>query len=257
MSAVVAEVRDLRVTYPAGRTARPILDGVSFALREGECVALVGESGAGKSTVALALLGLLAWKSARAEGAVRWRGRPVDGKAWERLRGRAIGYVPQEPQAALNPYVRCGEHVRETLRLPRQVAADRVAELLRRVGLDPAVGSSFPHQVSGGMAQRLLLAAALANDPDLLLLDEPTAAVDQTTQARMLALVRQHVTQGNASALIITHDLSTAVGTCQRILVLHAGRLVEDAPTEELLRRPRHPYAAAWVAATEALARGA
>ncbi|CAB1129248.1 dipeptide ABC transporter (ATP-binding subunit) [Candidatus Hydrogenisulfobacillus filiaventi] len=254
----VLEVQDLVATFPgpSGRVA--VVDGVSFHLRAGEVLALVGESGAGKSTLALALLRLLPEPPARIEqGVVAFRGRDLlrlDRRALRQVRGRQAAVIFQDPLSALNPAYRAGDQVAEMLRvhgrLGRRAASGRAVALLEEAGLPDAraVAVRYPHQLSGGMRQRVLIAMALACRPRLLIADEPTAALDVTVQAGILALFRR-VAEGGTAVLFISHDLGVVAQVADRIGVLYAGRLVETGPAGLLLRDPRHPYTQALLAA--------
>ena len=273
------EVRDLTVSYPASRPAprppRPprgaasspspgralVVRGLSYDVAQGEAVALVGESGAGKSTSQLALLGLLP-EGARVErGAARLRGRDLltlSPRALRAVRGAEVGVVFQDALASLNPYYRLRHQLVEAV--PRGVgrheAVARARAALRRVGLgDPArVLRAYPHELSGGMRQRAQLAMVLLGGPALLIADEPTTALDVTSQAQVLALLRDlrepSEPGGERAALtLITHDLAVAATVADRILVLYAGQLVEEAPTPALFAAPAHPYTRALLAA--------
>jgi peptide/nickel transport system ATP-binding protein len=234
----LVEVADLRVD--AG--GRPVLDGVSFTLATGGSVGVVGASGSGKTTMALAVLGHVREGMRLAGGAVRVRGTDVvpDPPAW--LRGNTVGYLPQDPGQALNPYRRVGAALLDALGapVPRTARGALVAGLLRRVGLpaDPAFTRRFPHQLSGGQQQRVGLAVALCREPALLVLDEPTTGLDVVTKAEVLAeLVRVHA--GGVALLWVSHDLGTLADRVDRLLVLDRGRLVEDGPARQVLRAAR------------------
>jgi oligopeptide/dipeptide ABC transporter ATP-binding protein len=236
------------------------VDGVSFALDAGERVGLIGESGSGKSLTALAVMGLLD-EELTAAGDVRFEGRPLLGMPERelcRLRGDRLAMVFQEPMTALNPVMRVGKQVAESLRLHRKIgrdeAARRAVELLERVELpDPAEAArAYPHQLSGGQRQRVVLAMALANDPAVLVCDEPTTALDVTVQARMLRLVHRLVAEERSALLFITHDLAVVSGLCERVLVMYGGRIVESGRTADVFGSPRHPYTAGLLAASAA-----
>ncbi|MGW2160533.1 oligopeptide/dipeptide ABC transporter ATP-binding protein [Nonomuraea sp. NPDC001699] len=232
------ETRGLRVVGD-----RVLVDGVDLTVAAGETVGLVGESGSGKSLTARALVGLLP-RGLRAEGSVEVGGTQLVG-ASERLlrgvRGRRISLLMQDPFAMLNPLRTAGAHIAETLRgrTSRQEIARRLAE----VGIDdPAVAGRYPFQLSGGMRQRVALAAALAGDPELLVADEPTTALDATTQHEILALLRRVQEARGMGVLLITHDLRVAFAVCDRVAVMYAGRVVEQGPGPELASAPAHPY---------------
>ncbi|MFJ7776815.1 ABC transporter ATP-binding protein [Streptomyces yangpuensis] len=240
----------LSVTLPG--TARPILDGVDLRVGAGEVVALVGESGSGKSVTARAALGLFP-AGADITGQVRVAGTAVvgaDAAALRDIRTNRAAMVYQDPRAALNPVRRVGDFLTEPLRLAhgwsRTRAAARAAELLDAVGLpDPARHlEQYPHELSGGMLQRVVIAAALTTEPRLLLCDEPTTALDVSTQAEILAVLGRLQRERGLGLLLITHDIELAAAVSDRIHVMYAGRIVETAPVGELFAAPRHPYTA-------------
>lgn len=250
--AILLEVHDLTVEFPTSKGPARAVDGVGFSLWEGEVVGLVGESGCGKSATALALLGLLPPGRGRAAaGRILFQGeelRTAPERRLRDLRGNRIAMIFQEPMTALNPVLTVGEQVAEVLRrhraLGRRAAWARAEELLGEVGI-PAPGErarDYPHQLSGGMRQRVMIAMAIACEPRLLVADEPTTALDVTVQAQMLALLSALQKRTGLSILLITHDLGVVAQTCHRVLVMYAGRIVEEAPVAELFRGPRHPY---------------
>jgi oligopeptide/dipeptide ABC transporter ATP-binding protein len=234
------------------RRGRLILDGVSFSLNRGETLALVGESGAGKSTIAMALMGLLRGPTIETSGRMVYddQGDLVAAREqdWAALRGRRIAMVFQDAAAALNPCYTVGSQLTAPLRrlmgLGRQAARARAVELLQSVGLNDAQArlSAYPHQVSGGMQQRVMIAIALACDPQLLLADEPTSALDVTIQAQIVGLILEQTRRRGASCIFVLHDLALASQACDRIVVLYAGQVVEAGPSATVLRTPRHPY---------------
>lgn len=243
-------MRDLVVEVPAGVRLAPAVDGVSFDLAAGESLAVVGESGCGKTLMARALLGLTP-DTARTSGSIRFRGRELAGspeEEWRRVRGREISLVFQEPGSAFDPVVTVGAQIVEAIRVHRDVdrgeAREIAAERLREVGFpDPARGlTEYPHRLSGGLQQRAFLAMALASDPAILVADEPTTALDATVSAQVLDLFdRLRATRGLALVLI-THDLGSVAAHTERTIVMYAGRVVEETSTDELFREPRHPY---------------
>ena len=243
--APVLEAAGLSVA--AGPTA--LVDGVGLTLAPGERVGLIGESGSGKSLTALSLMGLLP-EGVHATGSIRLAGVDRDlAGAPERvlspLRGGRIAMVFQEPMTALNPVMRVGRQVAEAVRGARGRAADRAAAaLLDRVRLpDPAgAARAYPHQLSGGQRQRVMLAMALANEPDVLICDEPTTALDVTVQAQMLDLIVSGTAAAGTALLFITHDLPVVATVCDRVLVLYGGRIVEAGPVRRVFTAPRHPY---------------
>ncbi|HDS1819519.1 TPA: ABC transporter ATP-binding protein [Pseudomonas putida] len=244
-------VRDLSVSYHAGGHTTQAVKHLSFSMAQGETVAIVGESGSGKSTLANALLGLLPG-TARVEGGQCW----VDGidvtcaseRQKRQLRGRTVGLVPQDPMVSLNPTLRIGQQIGEALVLAhgrryRSLDAD-VLGLLSQVGLDnPALRArQYPHELSGGMRQRVLIAIALAGNPRLIIADEPTSALDVTVQRKILDHVQQLVAERGISLLIITHDLGVATDRADRLLVMKHGELVEQGPPRQVVQAPQHPY---------------
>lgn len=246
------EVRDLRVSFPeAGALALPV-DGVSFEIATGETVALVGESGSGKTLTSLALLRLVPAPGRIEPGSViRYAGAdvlPLEPEALRQLRGRRIAMVFQDPMASLNPVLSVGEQVSETVRAHFPVSAkeawQRALASLAETGLpDPATQARrFPHQLSGGMRQRVMLAIALAAEPEILIADEPTSALDVTVQAQILELLDRLRTTRRLAVLLITHDLGVVAGRADRVLVMYAGQIVESGPTDAVFARPAHPY---------------
>ncbi|GAA2984292.1 ABC transporter ATP-binding protein [Streptomyces drozdowiczii] len=258
------EVRDLGVefTAPDGSPLRAVR-GVSFTLRRGETLAVVGESGSGKSTTALALNRMLPGTGRITRGTVRLDGRDLAtaGDAELRaVRGARIGMVFQDPMTALNPVLTAGRHIDEVLRAHgnRDKAARRArtVELLDRVGIpDPQRrADDYPHQFSGGQRQRILIATALAAEPDILLADEPTTALDATVQDQILTLLGDLNRETGTALVLITHNMGVVARACERVLVMYGGTVVEDGPTAEVLTRPRHPYTAGLLAAVPRLA---
>jgi len=253
------EVRDLRVRISgAAGTVTPV-DGVTFSVDRGEMVALVGESGAGKSLTCLALLQLLPAAARIVEGsAALLDGREIlalRGEALREVRGKRIAIVFQDAGASLNPVLTVGDQVRETvlahLPLTRAEARIRAVTLLGEMGLpEPATQyDRYPHQLSGGMRQRVMLAIALAAEPDMLIADEPTSALDVTVQAQILELIdRERRTRG-LGVLLVSHDLGVVASRADRVAVLYAGQIVEQAPTRDLFRTPAHPYTRGLLAA--------
>jgi oligopeptide/dipeptide ABC transporter ATP-binding protein len=244
------EVRDLRVAFAGEGGELPAVRGVSLRLEPGETLALVGESGCGKSVTALALMRLLD-PGARVSGTLRFRGQDLAGLGEEgirRIRGAEIGMIFQEPMTSLNPVFRIGDQIGEVLELHRglgrEAARRAAAELLARVRIpDPARrAEQYPHELSGGMKQRVMIAMALACDPALLIADEPTTALDVTIQAQILLLLRALRQEAGMAILLITHDLGVVAQFADRVAVMYAGEIVEEAGVRELFRRPLHPY---------------
>jgi oligopeptide/dipeptide ABC transporter ATP-binding protein len=245
-------VRDLRVSFHASTGVARAVDGVSFDVGEGEIVGLVGESGCGKSVTALALLGLVP-RPGRVDpdSSIRLRGEQLVGAAPERmrvLRGQVVSMVFQEPVSALNPVLRVGPQVVEGLRAHRGLGAaearQRGVALLGEVGIDDpdARFDAYPHELSGGMCQRAVLAMALACEPTLLVADEATTALDVTVQAQILDLLLELRARRGMAILLVTHDLGVVAETCDRLAVMYAGRLVETGTVDDVFAAPRHPY---------------
>ena len=244
------EYEKLSIALPG--MARPVLDGIDLTVSAGEVVALVGESGSGKSVTARSALGLFP-AGASVEGQVRVDGRELVGADAADLRAVRTGtatMIFQDPRAGINPVRRIGDFLTESLRVSHGWAKDRAraraAELLGAVGLpDPARHlRQYPHELSGGMLQRVMIAAALTAEPRLLLCDEPTTALDVSTQAEIMAILGRLQRERGLGMLLITHDIELAAAACDRIYVMYAGRIVETAPTAELFATPRHPYTA-------------
>lgn len=250
-SAPLLAIEDLTVEYRSAGRVVCAVDQADLTIRAGEVVALVGESGSGKSTIAHAVLGALPGAARIRSGRVRFDGLDLtrlSQRRYNRIRGREIGFIPQDPMLSLNPLHRIGRQVAEPVRIhhavPRQEAQRRAIALLDRVGLpEPAARAhQFPHELSGGMRQRALIAAALAGEPRLLVADEPTTALDVTVQRVILDDLAVLARSGGIAVLIITHDLAVAADRADRIVVLSQGRVVESGPPAEVLGAPRHPY---------------
>jgi peptide/nickel transport system ATP-binding protein len=249
----VLEVENLRVTFPAGDGRRvAAVDGVSFSLERGETLALVGESGCGKSLTSLSLLRLVP-APGRIEPDSRIRLADTDvlaleGDALRAIRGRRIGMIFQDPMTSLDPVFRVGDQIAEGIlahfRISRREARERAVALLRETGIpDPvARADAFPHQLSGGMRQRVMIAIALAAEPEILVADEPTTALDVTVQAQILEVLDRLRAERGMAVLLITHDLGIVAGRADRVAVMYAGQIVEEASTAALFARPSHPY---------------
>ncbi|MFC1443076.1 dipeptide/oligopeptide/nickel ABC transporter permease/ATP-binding protein [Streptacidiphilus sp. N1-10] len=239
-------VHGLVVAFPCG----PVVDGVTFTVRKGETLGLVGESGSGKTVTALAIPGLLPIDGQITAGSVRFAGEELAGTTERRLsrvRGRGVAYIAQEPMAALDPCYTVGNQLRAALRhfgATRRTAAARARDLLREVGVDDPdrVMRCHPHQISGGMAQRVAIALALTGDPALLIADEPTTALDVTVQAAILDLFRNVVATGERALVLVSHDIGVVADVCDRVAVMYAGQIVEQGETDSVLGAPRHPY---------------
>ena len=245
------EIEDLRVRFKTQRGVVHAVNGVSFEVRPGETLGLVGESGCGKSVTALATMGILPRAARIPSGSIKLEGRELIGlseRAWRRIRGKEIAMIFQDPMTSLNPVLTVGAQLREAIEehldLDRRAATRRAVELLDQVGIPSAADrlKNYPHQFSGGMRQRVMIAMAIANEPDILIADEPTTALDVTIQAQILDLLRELVADRGTSLLLITHDLGVVAGMCERVHVMYAGTLVEEGSASELFATPRHPY---------------
>ena len=247
----VLQVEDLTVAFPSEDGWLRAVDGVSFDVGQGEIVGLVGESGAGKSLTSEAVLRLVRCPPARVTGAVRFQGQDLlalGEPALERIRGRDLAMIFQNPGASLNPVFRVGDQVHEAMALhltePGRTLRQRVVEILGRVGIPSADvrQHDYPHQFSGGMAQRVMIGMAMACTPSLLIADEPTTALDVTIQAQVLALIRRLARETGTAVLLVSHDLGIVSQMCHRVLVMYAGKIVEAGPVSVLFREPAHPY---------------
>jgi oligopeptide/dipeptide ABC transporter ATP-binding protein len=255
--AVLLEVSELSVSFPTDAGLARAIEGVSFVLREGETVGIVGESGSGKSMTAMAIMGLLP-KKAVVTGSIRFRGQELVGMsdaALREIRGKDIAVVFQDALTALNPVMRVGEQLIEAVRVhrPDTTTAERKAraiELLDVVGIpSPELRvDRYPHEFSGGMRQRVMIAMSIANEPDLLIADEPTTALDVTVQAQVLEVLREVQRRTGTTVLLITHDLGVVAGTADRVLVMYAGGVVETADVDPLFYKTAHPYTAGLLA---------
>jgi peptide/nickel transport system ATP-binding protein len=247
------EVRDLKVEIPTRRGTLTILDGVSYDIAPGEVLGLVGESGAGKSISGLAIIGLLEPPAHISSGTVTLEGRRIDTLGREdmrRIRGARIGAIFQDPLTSLNPLFTIGRQLTETIQthisLTARQAEARAVDLLRQVGI-PAAESrlgAYPHEFSGGMRQRVVIALALCADPVLVIADEPTTALDVSIQAQIIALMKRLCREHGTAVLLITHDMGVIAETADRVAVMYAGRIAEIGPVAAVVNRPRHPYSA-------------
>jgi oligopeptide/dipeptide ABC transporter ATP-binding protein len=251
MADYILEVRDLSVQYADGAKRVQAADRVSFSLKRGGVLALVGESGCGKTTTALAILGLLPQDGIVTGGEVRFDGRNLLSMREEelrRVRGRAISMIFQDPGTGLNPVLTVGQQVEEIIRAHtdagRREAHGMVLDALERVGLGypERLVKQYAHELSGGMSQRVLIAIATVLNPAVVIADEPTSALDVTVQAGILRELRRLRDERGVSMLLITHDLGVVAQMADEVVVLYAGRVAEDGPTRDVLRRPRHPY---------------
>ncbi|PWR04743.1 ABC transporter ATP-binding protein [Micromonospora acroterricola] len=254
----VLAVRDLSVSFPTETGTVSAVDAVSLDLAPGEIVGMVGESGCGKSVTAMSIAGLLPG-SARVSGSVRLNGTELVGSresALRRVRGKEIAYIFQEPMTSLNPVLTVGRQIGEVLqiheRMSRRAARARAVELLTLVGIPSAARrvDNYPHQLSGGMRQRVMIAMAVACGPKVLVADEPTTALDVTVQAGILQVLRDLRDRLGTSILIITHDLGVIADIADRVVVMYAGRVVERAPVTDLFAHPYHRYTAGLLSAS-------
>jgi oligopeptide/dipeptide ABC transporter ATP-binding protein len=247
MNGNLLEITDLSLT----RSGYSVLDSISFALDHGRTMGLVGESGAGKSTVVLALIGLIRPPEVGIEGAILFEGEDLVSlpeTEWKRIRGNRIAMIFQDAASALNPCFNLGRHLAEPLTrhlgLSKEAARERALELLKRVEIADAERRlrAYPHELSGGMQQRAMIAMALACEPTLLLADEPTSALDVTIQSQIMKLIHEQVQGSDTSVIFVLHDLALASQVCDAIVVLYAGQVCEAGPSETVLRDSRHPY---------------
>jgi len=245
------DVRNLRVEFPTRRGVLTAVDDVSFAIAPGEVLGVVGESGAGKSLTGAAIIGLLEPPGHVAGGQILLDGARIDNlphDAMRRIRGRRIGAIFQDPLASLDPLYSIGRQLTETIRthLPMSDAAarSRAIELLQEVGIPAAARriDHYPHQFSGGMRQRVVIALALAAQPQLIIADEPTTALDVSIQAQIITLLRRLCRDHATAVMLITHDMGVIAETADRVAVMYAGRIVETAPTRAIFKNPAHPY---------------
>jgi peptide/nickel transport system ATP-binding protein len=261
----VLAIRDLSIAFRTGADLVPAVRGVTIDVQAGETVAVVGESGSGKSTTAAAVNGLLPENAVISSGQVLFDGRDIrllGERELVAVRGAGIGLVPQDPMSNLNPLMRIGDQIGEALevhgRTTGRATTDRVHELLEMVGIPDPVrrARQYPHEFSGGMRQRVLIAIGLSCNPRLLIADEPTSALDVTVQRRILDQLGALTTGSGTAVFLITHDLALAAERADRVVVMHRGRIVEQGISEEVLRRPTHDYTKALIAAVPGLALG-
>ncbi|HTJ78624.1 MAG TPA: ABC transporter ATP-binding protein [Rariglobus sp.] len=245
-------VTDLRTYFHTRNGVYRAVDGISFNLERGETLGIVGESGSGKSVTGYSLMGLVPQPPGRIEsGTALFDGVDLlhcQPSALRAIRGKRISMIFQDPMTSLNPYLRIGEQLIEPLliheKIPRSVAIERALAMLEAVGINDAASRlhGYPHEFSGGMRQRVMIAMALITRPELLIADEPTTALDVTVQAQILELIKKMQRELNMAVIFITHDLGVVSGLCDRVLVMYAGRVVESADTRTLFHQPRHPY---------------
>ncbi|PGB44644.1 ABC transporter ATP-binding protein [Bacillus toyonensis] len=251
MSKAVVELKDLQTHFQTEEGTVKAVNHVSFAVREGETVCVVGESGCGKSVTALSIMGLIAESGSVVGGDILYEGKSLLGmkeKELRSLRGNDIAMIFQEPMTSLNPVFTVGEQIVEVLRehelLSKNEAYKKAIELIRKVGIARAdeIVHSYPHELSGGMLQRIMIAVALSCNPKLLIADEPTTALDVTIQAQILDLLRQIKEEFKTSILLITHDLGVVAEMADYVVVMYGGKVIEEAPVLEIFQNPKHPY---------------
>ncbi|GMG81958.1 ABC transporter ATP-binding protein [Paralimibaculum aggregatum] len=257
MSALL-EVRDLRVAFPRGRSDEVFaLRGVDLSLKRGERLGVVGESGAGKSMLAFAILDLIQSPGRIAGGSIRFDGQnllAMSEREIRRVRGKRIAMIFQDPMATLNPVLTIGRQMAEALeahgRISEREARRRSVEMLKAVQVPQAEAryDAYPHELSGGLRQRVVIAIALLAEPEIIIADEPTTALDVTIQAEIMALLLRLCREREVGLILITHDLAVVAEVTERLMIMYAGRCVEEGPTSEVIARPRHPYAAGLLA---------
>ena len=251
MTAPLLEVRHLRVEFPTRRGTLLALDDVSFDIAPGEILGVVGESGAGKSLTGAAIIGLLEPPGRVASGEIRLAGQRIDNldaEAMRKIRGRRIGAIFQDPLTSLNPLYTVGRQLTETIQehlgLSGDAARQRAIQLLQDTGIPAAEQrvDQYPHQFSGGMRQRVVIALALAAQPELIVADEPTTALDVSIQAQIIALLKKLTKEQGAAVMLVTHDMGVIAEACDRVAVMYAGRVVEIGPVADVIHQPAHPY---------------
>jgi len=245
------EVKNLRVEFPTRRGTLVAVDDVSLEIAAGEVLGVVGESGAGKSMTGTAIIGLLEPPGRIASGEIRLEGRRIDNLPYHemrKIRGRQIGAIFQDPLTSLNPLYKVGDQLVETilthLPMTHAQARDRAVKLLEDVGIPSAAEriNSYPHQFSGGMRQRVVIALALAAEPKLIVADEPTTALDVSIQAQIIQLLKKLCREHGTAVMLVTHDMGVIAETADRVAVMYAGRIAEIGPVQDVIKRPHHPY---------------
>ncbi|MCV2368530.1 ABC transporter ATP-binding protein [Roseateles oligotrophus] len=262
MTQALLEVRHLRVEFPTRHGTLLALDDVNFDIAPGEILGVVGESGAGKSLTGAAIIGLLDPPGRIASGEILLEGRRIDNLPYDemrKIRGRQIGAIFQDPLTSLNPLYTVGRQLMETitthLNLSQAQARKRAIELLEQTGIPAAEAriDQYPHQFSGGMRQRVVIALALAGSPKLIVADEPTTALDVSIQAQIIALLKRVCKEQGAAVMLVTHDMGVIAETCDRVAVLYAGRVAEIGPVHSVIHQPSHPYTAGLMGAIPAM----
>ncbi len=251
MTTPLLEVKNLRVEFPTRRATLVALDDISFDIAPGEILGVVGESGAGKSLTGSAIIGLLDPPGRVASGEIRFDGRRIDNLPYDemrKVRGRHIGAIFQDPLTSLNPLYTVGQQLVETIQTHLRVGAvearQRAVRLLEETGIQAAEQriDQYPHQFSGGMRQRVVIALALAAEPRLIVADEPTTALDVSVQAQIISLLKRLCKDHGAAVMLVTHDMGVIAETCDRVAVMYAGRIAEIGPVHDVIHSPAHPY---------------
>ncbi len=262
--ATLLEVRDLVVEFPTRRGVLRALDGISFSIARGEVLGVVGESGAGKSLTGAAIIGLLEPPGRVAGGEIRLDGQRIDNlpqAAMRKVRGKRIGAIFQDPLTTLNPLLSIGRQLVETIRthlpLSEGEARERAISWLEEVGIPAARQriDAYPHEFSGGMRQRVVIALALCAEPEMVVADEPTTALDVSIQAQIIALMKRLAAEHGTAVMLVTHDMGVIAETCDRVAVMYAGRIAEIGPVREVVKHPSHPYTSGLMASIPALDR--
>jgi peptide/nickel transport system ATP-binding protein len=263
MSEPVLSVRNLRVEFANRHHVLRAIDGVSFDIAKGEVLGVVGESGAGKSVTGLAVIGLIDRPGRIAGGEIYLSGLRIDNlppEEMRRIRGKRIGMIFQDPLTSLNPLYRIGDQLIETIRnhtsLSEQAARKRAIDLLAEVGI-PAADKridSYPHEFSGGMRQRVVIALAICAEPELIIADEPTTALDVSVQAQIITLIKRLGRDHGTAVMLVTHDMGVIAETCDRVAVMYSGRIAEIGPVRDVVQHPLHPYAKGLMGAIPTLA---
>lgn len=248
----ILQINDLKVSFQSRKKFVTAVDGISFELKEGEILGIVGESGSGKSVTSLASMGLIPSPPGKIEtGEILFDGKDLtklSEKDWRKIRGNQISMIFQEPMTSLNPLFTIGNQLKEAISLHTKLSKAEVKvrsiELLRLVGIPRAEGilREYPHQLSGGMRQRVMIAMAMACNPKVLIADEPTTALDVTIQAQILALMKELNKKTDTSIILITHDLGVVAEICERVVVMYSGQIVEQGDVKTILKNPQHPY---------------
>ena len=251
MKSPIIEVKQLRTSFQTDDGSIPVVNSIDFHVMPGEVLGVVGESGCGKSVTSLSIMGLVEARTGKIEGEILFKGDNLAGaseKKMRKIRGNEIAMIFQEPMTSLNPVFTIGQQLTESLRVHRKwgkkQAADRAVEMLKLVGLGRAeeLLKQYPHQLSGGMRQRVMIAMAMICEPELLIADEPTTALDVTIQAQILELMKDLNKKTDTAILMITHDLGVVAEMCQRVIVMYAGRIVEEGDVRSVFQNPLHPY---------------